>query len=104
MEAEWGVVYEYPEADVPTILTTLNSVIRNSLTSFSLNDSVIEIQGFTRDPEQLTRLLVDMAIFERIEQSRNISQSNSASGDRFGLRLTLSGYDYAEYGRKYDFR
>jgi len=104
MEAEWGVVYEYPEADVPMILTSLNSVISNSLTSFSLNDSVIEIQGFTRDPEQLTRLLVDMPIFERIEQSRNISQSNSASGDRFGLRLTLSGYDYAEYGRKYDFK
>ena len=104
MEAEWGVVYEYPEADVSGILTSLNSVIRNSLTSFSLNDSVVEIQGFTRDPEQLTRLLVEQPLFDEIEQSRSISESNSASGDRFGLRLTLSGHDYPEYSRKYDFK
>lgn len=104
MEYEWGIVYEYPEPDVSAILTALNSVIDNSLTSFSLTDSTIEIQGFTEDPERLTRLLLEQPVFESIEQSRSISESNAGRGDRFGLRLTLSGHNYAGYSRKYDFR
>jgi hypothetical protein len=104
MEYEWGVVYEYPEPDVPAILMGLNSVIDNSLTSFSLSDSTIEIQGSTEDPEKLTKLLLEQPIFDSIEQSRSISESNTGGGDRFGLRLTLSGHDYPEYARKYDFR
>jgi hypothetical protein len=104
MEYEWGVVYEYPEADVAGILTGLNTVISNSLTSFSLKDSQVEIQGFTQDPEQLTRLLLEQPLIDTIEQSRSISDSNSGRGDRFGLRITLSGLDFDDYSRKYDFR
>lgn len=104
MEYEWGVVYEYPEADTAGILLALNSVITNSLTSFSLDDSVVEIQGSTQDPELLIRSLVEQPLFRNIEQSRSISDSRSGSGDRFGLRITLSGSDYEEYAGKYDFK
>jgi hypothetical protein len=79
-------------------------VISNSLTSFSLTDSQVEIQGFTQDPEQLTRLLLEQPLIDTIEQSRSISDSNSGRGDRFGLRITLSGLDFDDYSRKYDFR
>jgi len=103
MEYEWGVVYEYPEVDAGAVLASLNTVIDNSLTSFSLGDSNVEIQGFTSDPENLTRLLVDLPLFENIEQSRSISESNSG-GDRFGLRMTVADHDYEEYFRKYEFR
>ena len=104
LEYEWGVVYEYPEPDVAGILTGLNTVIDNSLTSFQLTNARVEIQGFTQDPEQLTRLLLQQPLFATIEQSRSISDSNTGRGDRFGLRITLADLDFAEYSRKYDFR
>jgi hypothetical protein len=104
MESEWGVIYEYPEGDAAAILTTLNSMIRNSLTSFSLEKSTVEIQGFTSDPEQLTKLLVAQPMFEKIEQTRSISGTNSGSGDRFGLRMTLAGPGHEQYSKKYSFK
>lgn len=104
MEYEWGVVYEYPEADTAGILLALNSVINNALTSFSLSDSIVEIQGSVQDPELLIRSLVEQPLFRNIEQSRSISDSRSGSGDRFGLRITLSGPDYEEYLEKYEFK
>lgn len=104
MEAEWGVVYEYPAADVSAVLTTMNSMIRNSLTSFAFDGSTVEIQGSTPDPEQLTKLLVAAPMFEDIEQTRSISDSNSGSGDRFGFKMTLAGSDYEQYSSKYSFK
>jgi hypothetical protein len=104
VEGEWGVVYEYPEVDVPGILLGLNSVIRNSLTSFSLDESTIEIQGSAADPEQLNARLAALPQFEDIEQSRSISRRSNTSNDQFGLTMTLAGPRYEDYAEKYKFK
>ena len=103
MEAEWGVIYEYPEVDLSRVLTTLNSMIRNSLTSFTFDKSTIEIQGYVSDPEQLMRALVAQPMFESIEQTRSVSATNSGA-DRFGLRMKLADAQYGQYANKYTFK
>src|SRR5690606_8307550 len=96
MEAEWGVIYEYPEVDLVRVLTTLNSMMRYSLTSFQLDKSTIDIQGYVTDPEQLMRSLVAQPMFKNIEQNRSVSATNSGNA-RFGVKMTLAGSDYTEY-------
>lgn len=104
MEDEWGAIIEYPDLQVASVLLRLNEieVIRNGLTSVSIDEGIIDIAGTADDPAYLVELLVEYEEFYNITQSRSISGGrNVAAGNRFGLRMNLSGVDFEAYEDKY---
>lgn len=103
MEDEWGALYEYPYQQISSILLSLNDldVIQSSLTSFQVNKGVVDIQGYTQDPAYLVELLAEKEEFFDVEQSRSTSSTSSARGDRFGIRMNLSGVDFERYESNY---
>jgi hypothetical protein len=102
MEEEWGAILEYPRQDVGQILLSLNELIENSLTSFEIDKGVIDIIGFAQDPAVLIEQLAEREEFYDVGQSRSSSSGNSdLMGDRFGIRMNVSGVDYPGYEAKY---
>ncbi len=105
LEAEWGAVLEYPRQDVGGLLLELNSVMENSLSSFNLDKGVIDIQGFAPDPAQLIEDLAANETFYDVSQSRSSSGgAASGRGDRFGIRMGVSGVDFRSYEARYPVR
>jgi hypothetical protein len=100
MEDEWGAVAEYPQQDVAKILLTLNELIDRSLTTFSIDKGLVDIEGFTQDPALLIEQLADRQDFYNVSQSRSSSGSNDR-GEGFGIRFNVSGVDYPGYEAKY---
>lgn len=102
MEEEWGAIAEFPRQDVAGVLLTLNQLIDSSLTAFSINKGLVDIQGFAQDPALLMEQLAEHEKFYNVGQSRSSSLGNvEARGDRFGLRFSLDGVDFPAYERKY---
>lgn len=102
MEEEWGAILEYPRQDVGQILLTLNELIENSLSSFSIDKGVIDIVGFAQDPAVLIEQLAEREEFYDVGQSRSSSSGNSElMGDRYGIRISVSGIDYPGYEARY---
>jgi hypothetical protein len=98
MEDEWGGVLEYPRQDAGDILLKLNSVIENALSNFSLDKGVVDIQGFSQDPALLIEQLAENESFFDVSQSRSSSAgSRDGGGDRFGIRMGVSGIDFPAY-------
>ena len=98
MEDAWGAVADYPGQDVAGVLLTLNSLIENSLSTFSLNKGVLDITGFAQDPALLLDQLAQQETFFDVSQSRSSAGGGSfAQGDRFGFRMNLSGVDFEDY-------
>jgi len=105
MEDEWGAVLEYPRQDVGNILLELNSAMENSLSNFSVNKGVVEIQGFSVDTAQLIEELAQNEAFYDVTQNRSSSAGAAdRSGDRFGIRLGVSGIDFPAYEARYPVR
>lgn len=102
MEEEWGAVVEFPRQDVAGVLLTLNQLIDRSLTAFTLNRGVVDIQGFAQDPALLIEQLAEHEGFYDVGQSRSSSLGNAeARGDRFGIRFSLNGVDFPAYEANY---
>jgi len=97
MEEEWGALYEYPDQQVAEVLMTLNSVIQSSLTSFSINEGVVDITGSTDDPAYLVELLAGKEEFYNVGQSTN----TRGGGSQFGIRMNLSSVDFEAYEEKF---
>jgi hypothetical protein len=98
MEDAWGAVADYPRQDVAGVLLTLNTLIEDSLSTFSLNRGVIDITGFAQDPALLLDQLAQQEAFFEVSQSRSSSGGSSfVRGDRFGFRMNLSGVDFGTY-------
>jgi hypothetical protein len=98
MEDEWGAVLEYPRQDAATIMLTLNGVIENALSNFSLDKGMVDIQGFSQDPALLIEQLAENEAFFNVSQSRSSSAgSRDGGGDRFGIRMGVSGIDFPAY-------
>lgn len=98
MEEAWGAMAEYPQQDVSQVLLALNQLIEGSLSSFSINKGVIDISGLSPDPALLIEQLAELELFYNVGQSRSSSGGNNASlGDRFGIRMNLSGIDFPAY-------
>lgn len=102
MEEQWGAVLEYPRQDVGQILLSLNGLIENSLSSFALDKGAVDIVGFAQDPAVLIEQLAEREEFYDVGQSRSSSSGNSElMGDRFGIRMSVSGIDFPGYEAKY---
>jgi hypothetical protein len=102
MEEQWGAVLEYPRQDVGQILLSLNELIENSLSSFTLDKGVVDIVGFAQDPAVLIEQLAEREAFYDVGQSRSSSSGNSElMGDRFGIRMNVSGIDFPGYEARY---
>jgi hypothetical protein len=102
MEEQWGPVLEYPRQDVGQILLSLNELIENSLSTFTIEKGVIDIVGFAQDPAVLIEQLAEREQFYNVGQSRSSSSGNSELlGDRFGIRMNASGIDYPGYEAEY---
>lgn len=102
IEDAWGAVAEFPRQDVGQVLLNLNEFIENSLSSFSINKGVIDITGLSQDPALLIEQLAELELFYDVGQSRSSSGGNNASlGDRFGIRMNLSGVDFPDYEKKF---
>lgn len=97
MEEEWGALSEYPDQEVDRVLVSLNSVIQSSLTSFSINEGVIDITGSTNDPAYLVELLAEQEGFFNVSQSTN----TRGGGSQFGIRMNLSSVDFEAYEAKF---
>ena len=97
MEEEWGAMDEYPEQDIANVMVSLNGVIQSSLTSFSINEGVIDITGSTDDPAYLVELLAEKEEFYNVGQSTN----TRGGGSQFGIRMNLSSVDFEAYEEKY---
>jgi hypothetical protein len=98
MEDTWGAVADYPKQDVAGVLLTLNILIEDSLSTFSLNKGVIDITGFAQDPALLLDQLAQQESFYEVSQSRSSSGGGSfVRGDRFGFRMNLSDVDFVSY-------
>jgi hypothetical protein len=98
MEDAWGAVADYPRQDVAGVLLTLNTLIEDSLSTFSLNKGVIDITGFAPDPALLLDQLAQQETFYEVSQSRSSSGGGSfVRGDRFGFRMNLSDVDFVTY-------
>ncbi|HTQ98582.1 MAG TPA: hypothetical protein VMH83_01270 [Candidatus Acidoferrum sp.] len=102
MDDEWGTVAGYPHQNVPQVLLTLNQFINGSLTTFTLNKGVVDLSGYAQDPALLVEQLSEREEFHEVSQSRSSSGSDGGNrGDRFGIRLNLSGVDFKAYEAKY---
>jgi hypothetical protein len=102
MEDEWGALADYPRQDVAQTLLTLNQYINSSLTDFSLEEGVVDLTGYAQDPALLVEQLSEREEFFEVSQSRSSSGGEGgARGDRFGIRLRLSGADFGGYDAKY---
>lgn len=102
MEDEWGVLADYPRQDVAQTLLTLNQYINSALTDFSLDKGVIDMTGYAQDPALLVEQLSEREEFFEVGQSRSSSGGEGGTrGDRFGIRLHLSGADFLGYETKY---
>jgi len=97
MEEEWGAMDEYPDQDIANVMVSLNEVIQSSLTSFSINEGVIDITGSTDDPAYLVELLAEKEEFYNVGQSTN----TRGGGSQFGIRMNLSSVDFEAYEEKY---
>jgi hypothetical protein len=98
MDDEWGVIADYPRQDVAQVLLTLNQAINSSLSSFALDKGVVDITGYAQDPALLMEQLAEREEFYDVSQSRSSSGSDGGErGDRFGIRFSLSGVDFAGY-------
>ncbi len=102
MEDEWGAVAGYPRQNVAKVLLTLNQSIHSSLTTFALNKGVVDLSGFAQDPALLVEQLAEREEFHEVGQSRSSSGADGGTrGDRFGIRLNLSGVDFKKYEALY---
>ncbi len=102
MEDEWGALAEYPRQDVAQLLLTLNQLIQGSLTTFSLDKGTVDLTGYAQDPALLVEQLAEHEEFYDVGQSRSSAGGEGGTrGDRFGIRLHLSGADFAGYESKY---
>lgn len=105
MDDTWGPVAAYPRQNVGAMLLTLNTLIENSLSSFALNKGVIDISGFSQDPALLIEQLSEQEQFYNVGQSRGTSGGGNANrGDRFGIRMNVSGVDFSAYESQYEFQ
>jgi hypothetical protein len=103
MDDTWGLLAEYPQQDVATLLQTLDGLIDNSLSSFVLNKGVVDISGFSPDPALLIEQLSEQELFYNVGQSRGTSGSGASNrGDQFGIRMNVSGVDFPAYESKYE--
>jgi hypothetical protein len=102
MDDEWGALLDYPRQDAGGVLLMLNGVIENSLSSFNLDKGMVDIQGFSVDPALLLEQLAENEAFYEVTQSRSSSAGTSDGlGDRFGIRMNLSGIDFPGYEARY---
>jgi len=96
MDEEWGALDEYPDQHVTQTLISLNDIIKSSLTSFSINEGIIDISGTANDPAFLVEQLSEKEDFYNVGQS-----TNTRDGGQFGIRMNLSGVDFDAYDEKY---
>lgn len=102
MEDEWGAIADYPRQDVAQVLLKLNELINSSLSTFALDKGVVDITGFAQDPALLMEQLADQQEFYDISQNRSSSGGDGgARGDRFGIRFSLNGVDFAAYEKNH---
>jgi hypothetical protein len=105
LEEVWGPLADYPRQDVGSLLLTLNGLMEHSLTSFTLNKGVVDISGYAADPALLIEQLAELEQFHGVGQSRGTSGGGNATrGDRFGIRMQVSGVDFPAYESRYVFR
>ncbi|MDR0781427.1 MAG: hypothetical protein LBF16_12170 [Pseudomonadales bacterium] len=102
LEDEWGAVLDYPRQDTATILLALNGLIENALSNFSLDKGVVDIQGISQDQALLIERLAENEAFFDVSQSRSSSAgAASGGGDRFGIRMSVSGVDFPAYNARH---
>lgn len=103
MDDSWGPVAGYPRQDVAALLLSLNALIQNSLSSFTLNKGVVDISGFSPDPALLIEQLSEQELFYNVGQSRGTSGGDASNrGDQFGIRMNVSGIDFPAYESKHE--
>lgn len=98
MEDAWAPLARFPQQDIAATLRTLDQFIDGGLSNFSVNRGAVEISGVVPDPALLVEQLAEQELFRAVVQSRSSSGSGDAArGARFGIRMQLTGTDFAAY-------
>jgi hypothetical protein len=94
LEEYWSAMSTYPRQDITSTLQALNTLITDSLSSFTLNRGVVDISGYSQNPALLIQQLAQNPQFANVGQSRSSSGSSGERGDRFGIRMNLRDIDF----------
>jgi hypothetical protein len=95
-EQRWGALNEFPPQRLAATLTQLQAVLSPSvLSSFTLDEGLIQIEGESDDPQSLLQQLEQDPMFTGVDFAR------ATNNNRYYIEMRLSTVDFDAYRQRY---
>jgi len=91
-ETQWGVFTEFPEQNVIDVMLALQQMINPGvLSTFSIDEGMISIEGESEDPQNVLELLEQHPMFTEVDFAR------ATNNNRYFIDLRLATVNFPAY-------
>ena len=101
---QWGIITEFPNIDVAELLVNLNKLIPidSWLSSLSLDNGILEITGYSPEPDKILSVLSKQDYFVDVSYSQVVRvEHEKGEYNYFGIQCKLKNMDILSYLEKY---